>query len=491
MRFQHFALLLATVSAAVGCGGGETELESDLGIRDAGMDAGATPCTAGTFSVTGTAQPTCRPWTVCERGDVVTAAGTATSDRECSACPAGMSSGVPNSETCSPWAIQFGTDLNDADDYYGSMGQVDMAEGADGGLVVAGLTRGALDGASPVFGPTMYTRGLDAQGRETWTTQLREAADVFVIDVATTSDGTAFVACFVEVVLPDGSTGPAAVARFAPTGELDWIRSLDSDVIQFINGIDTTNDGHIVVSGSVPGSAAAILGAVAKYDAELVEQWSTTIGTDAHTTRAYPIAGAVDGRLVVAGRSDDDLTAGASTGANFVRMLDASGGPVWTHQFDSGGSDFIVAVTTAPDGSLYVAGRTDGDLDGSNAGADDAFVRRYTAAGVVDWTRQFGTTALELVRDIAVAPNGTTYVVGSTGGDLANPNAGVFDVFVRTLTPAGVTLDTMQFGTVERDYGVAVVTATDGNVYLLGTTMGSLDGPHQGDWDIFVRSIGP
>ena len=53
----------------------------------------------------------------------------------------------------------------------------------------------------------------------------------------------------------------------------------------------------------------------------------------------------------------------------------------WTRQFGSASEDFAWSVSVGSDGSVLVAGYTQGTLPGqSSAGFQDAFVRKYDAA---------------------------------------------------------------------------------------------------------------
>ena len=79
-------------------------------------------------------------------------------------------------------------------------------------------------------------------------------------------------------------------------------------------------------------------------------------------------------------------------------------------------------------GSVYVAGFTGtpperGDLQ-------DALVVRYAADGTLLWTLPFGSSVNDLAHGIALDANGNVYVAGYTEGALDGPNAGVLDVFV-------------------------------------------------------------
>ena len=60
-----------------------------------------TPCAAGTWSAAGA--NACVAWTVCDPGERVASAGTATSDQTCAACAAGTYSTTNNAASCTAW----------------------------------------------------------------------------------------------------------------------------------------------------------------------------------------------------------------------------------------------------------------------------------------------------------------------------------------------------------------------------------------------------
>ena len=62
----------------------------------------------------------------------------------------------------------------------------------------------------------------------------------------------------------------------------------------------------------------------------------------------------------------------------------------WAKQFGTSYPDDANGLTIDPAGNLFVVGQTSGALSGqTNAGMIDAFLRRYTPAGDLVWTRQF------------------------------------------------------------------------------------------------------
>jgi hypothetical protein len=144
----------------------------------------------------------------------------------------------------------------------------------------------------------------------------------------------------------------------------------------------------------------------------------------------------------------------------------------------------IYGIAAAGAGAT-VAGATDGNVGGPGAGGVDAFLRRYTAAGAVEWSRQFGTSGHDSADAIASGSD-AILVTGTTRGTLDGPNVGDLDAFVRRYDLDGNVLWARQFGTSASDSGKAI--AGDGTgIFVGGSTYGSLDDSNSGDRDAFVR----
>ena len=105
----------------------------------------------------------------------------------------------------------------------------------------------------------------------------------------------------------------------------------------------------------------------------------------------------------------------------------------WTDQLGSANADYANSVRVGGDGSVVVAGDSYGALPGQTAvGEADGFLRKYGADHVAVWTRQFGSTAAELVTSVAIDGVGNIVIAGQTSGTLpGQTSAGGVDAFVR------------------------------------------------------------
>ena len=113
----------------------------------------------------------------------------------------------------------------------------------------------------------------------------------------------------------------------------------------------------------------------------------------------------------------------------------------------------------------------------------DVFVSKYDSLGNPLWTRQMGTSSNDHSSSVVVDADGDIFISGSTRGSLGGPNAGsndpffsTYDAFVSKYDTSGGLLWTLQLGTSRHDYSTGVAVDAAGNVFISGDTEGSLGG---------------
>ncbi len=104
------------------------------------------------------------------------------------------------------------------------------------------------------------------------------------------------------------------------------------------------------------------------------------------------------------------------------------------------------------------------------------------------WTQLVGTAEYDIGAGIASDSEGNLYVTGSTGGSIEeNSHLGIRDLILIKFNQLGVQEWTRQIGTIHDDSGYDVSADTFGNVYVIGQTYGDLDGNiNVGDADLFI-----
>jgi hypothetical protein len=141
--------------------------------------------------------------------------------------------------------------------------------------------------------------------------------------------------------------------------------------------------------------------------------------------------------------------------------------------------DYLFASSVDAEDNLYVGGGTDGSLAGTNLGNRDAWLTKYDSDGNQLWSRQFGTTGTESVRDMA-SDGSNIYAVGNTSGELDNNTSqGGNDPYLAKYDSDGNQVWIKQFGTSTYEQAASVSTDTSGNIYVGGHTIGGLAGSNQ------------
>ena len=337
------------------------------------------------------------------------------------------------------WARQLGTPQRDT----GSA----VAFGPDGAVAIGGTVGGPLYAGAHQGDGDAFVRVYEADGSVRWTRQFGSIG----------LDGTSAVAF---------TSGGDVVAAGFVAGPLD--------------------------GGAHQGGFDAFVRRLASVDGDVV--WGTTFGTDGDDIVNDLAIDPLDGRVWVVGGTEGDLVSpGSHLGDRdaFVRAFTDAGVavPGSATQFGSDAFDTAAGVALAPDGSLAVVGYTRGALPGmSNAGGFDTFVRVYEDTLMERWTRQAGSLADDFARNVAVGSDGTIALAGQSQGNFGGSTSGASDAFVRTYAPNGDTRWSRLFGTAGDDVGYGVAFLGGDVIVTSGHTNGSLEGDGSGDADVFVRA---
>jgi uncharacterized delta-60 repeat protein len=317
--------------------------------------------------------------------------------------------------------------------------------------------------------------------------------------VATDSSGNVYVAGQTEGGL-DGNTSAGSsdlfVVKYNSSGTKQWTKQLGTSSNDNAYGVATDSSGNVYLAGQTGGGLDGNTSAgssdlfVVKYNSSGTKQWTKQLGTSSHDN-ATGVATDSSGNVYVAGQTGGGLDGNTSAGNSdlFVVKYNSSGTKQWTKQLGTSSNDNATGVATDSSGNVYVAGQTEGGLDGNtSAGNYDLFVVKYNSSGTKQWTKQLGTSSNDHAYGVATDSSGNVYVAGQTEGGLdGNTSAGNSDLFVVKYNSSGTKQWTKQLGTSSYDHAYGVATDSSGNVYVAGQTEGGLDGnTSAGNSDLFV-----
>jgi len=321
-----------------------------------------------------------------------------------------------------------------------------VAVGSDGRTAVVATTYTSLDGQPHAGGRDAFVQVLDGHGAPLWSRQFGTAANDTVAAVAIGADGRVIVAGSTDGALdgqPHSGGTDGYLRSFDQDGVHLWTRQFGTAATDWVAELAVGGNGHAAVVGRTAGgldgepNAGGDDAFVRVVDAAGVHLWTHLVGT---AERDHALGVAIDphGHVLVVGLTRGVLPGQAALGSDdaFVRKLAPDGTVVWTRQFGSDAEDSAWGVAVDHEGYVLVAGYTLGALpDSVSAGGTDGFVRKLDPDGQGVWTQQFGTPEDDFAWGIAVDASGFVAVSGFTEGGLAAPHAGAGDAFVRRLRP--------------------------------------------------------
>jgi hypothetical protein len=291
------------------------------------------------------------------------------------------------------------------------------------------------------------------------------------------------------------------VTKYNTAGVKQYTRQLGVAGAQTLGWSVTTDaSGNVYVAGSTWGGldGNTLTGAldffVTKFNSTGVKQYTKQLGVAAHGAYGNSVITDASGNVYVAGFTDGGLDGNTLTGTIdfFLTKYNSSGVKQYTKQLGVAGVNTVgLSVATDASSNVYVAGSTSGGLDGNTlTGTQDFFVTKYDSTGVKQFTRQLGVSGVNTAGySVATDSSGNFYVAGYTNGGLdGNTLTGTMDFFVTKFNSTGVKQYTRQLGAIgAQTQGSSVATDASGNDFVAGSTRGGLDGNTlTGTVDFFV-----
>lgn len=212
------------------------------------------------------------------------------------------------------------------------------------------------------------------------------------------------------------------------------------------------------------------------------------LGTSSEDSAGYLFIEEESDILVIAGETSGNMRLNGLVGGKdiFFRTYDFEGRRLITRQFGSSSDDELAGAELV-ESNLIVAGTTSGDLWGQSRGGLDFFIRSYDLNGDTLFIRQFGTELDDRLSAIAVSPNGTIFVAGQTNGSYVGSSSGGLDIFVHAFDREGSTVFRRQFGSSSDDSVLSLIPSSDGGIQVIGSTSGDIVGENLGEDDLVIR----
>ncbi len=245
---------------------------------------------------------------------------------------------------------------------------------------------------------------------------------------------------------------------FAQTPDTTWTRIFGSSNNKYGYYAEQTNDGGFILVGYVDISGDDEIWLI-KTDANGDTLWTKTYGT-----YRYDYASCVhqtsDGGYLIFGDTDSFYP---TRWNGWLIKTDSYGDTLWTKVFTGPKFYFIRSGVELPSGNGYVFV---GYTKTSAAGPEDIWLVRTDMDGDTVWTRTFGGSEREIGLTVLRATDGDLVI----GGDTESFSEGDFDAWVIRVNTSGNLVWSKSYGSTERDILYDMKQTDDGGFIIAGHT---------------------
>jgi hypothetical protein len=230
-------------------------------------------------------------------------------------------------------------------------------------------------------------------------------------------------------------------------------------------------------------------------------EWGTYFGGD-HVDQAWAVTKDHAGNIYMAGKTASTThiaTAGAHQtvyagapgggGDAFLAKFTPAGGLLWATYYGGNDIDEIRAVVCDDSGNVYATGFTSsasgiataGSYQSTYGGSEDAFLAKFSSAGVLIWSTYYGAGQFDAASAIVFDSTGFVYISGNTysADSIATPGSyqstytGLGDAFLAKFTRNGLLQWATYYGGSGSDWVNGMVIDNSRNICIAGNTTSS------------------
>jgi len=297
-----------------------------------------------------------------------------------------------------------------------------------------------------------------------------------------------------------------------------WSQRFGGEQMDMLRDLCIDGAGHVIACGHFEGDidfGGGVLSSagnedvfLAEFDADGQHLWSRRFG-DADSQQGVAVGVDDAGDIYLLGWMRGTVNFGGLdlTGPGnedvFLAKFDTDGGHLWSQVYGGTDNDRPEGLAVTSYGDVAITGFIHSGttnicgVSGTTLGRD-AFVAVFDTDGPCQWGQAYGTTGDQQGRSVAWDPVGFVLLAGEFRDTIdlgwgPMTSAGQTDVFLAKFTSAGQLYFTSAYGDADHD-AVASVDVVDGDIYLGGSTIESIDfggGALDGGsgWDIYVACL--
>lgn len=318
-----------------------------------------------------------------------------------------------------------------------------VATDLEGNVYVAGNFQETANFDGQVLTATnendLFLSKYNGQGKLIWVQAINGEKSESVCDIVMDSDGKLLLFGSYDGNINFGhqSSQPVEqpnlfITRFAPSGEIEWVKILGDSTKEEAGGIAASDSGSFTILGSfidttkigsykLTGNGSSDI-FLAKFNQNGNVTWVKTFG-GSQNDLGLKIAIDNDGNHFIAGLYEDTinfdtirLTSSGGTDI-FLAKLSPQGDVVWAKSIGSVDDDDVTALTPDDNGDIFISGNFTNRISIStkrlsSSGKHDVFLAKFRNNGVVDWASQGKSINDIYSTDMALAPNNSITLIG-------------------------------------------------------------------------------
>jgi len=306
-----------------------------------------------------------------------------------------------------------------------------ITTGLDGSIYVSGTVGANIDGQINSGLEDVCVTKFNSDGTKEWTRLLGTSSTDYAWGLTTGADGSILLSGLTSGPL-DGQTNDGEdffIAKFNPDGTKEWTQLIGSDGME--NGFTFGPDGSIYISGTTGVSMDGQTNSgerdafITKFKPDGEKEWTRLLGSTSRED-GYGITTGADGALYVCGYTVSSSLDGQTVlgrGDAFIAKFSPEGNKEWTrllHEATTGSeSAGAYGIITGADGSIYISGFITRPLDGEiNIPNQDGFIAKFNPDGTKEWTQVIGTRQDDVAGGMMMGADGSLYLSGYTKGNL-------------------------------------------------------------------------
>ncbi|HYV93274.1 MAG TPA: T9SS type A sorting domain-containing protein [Chitinophagales bacterium] len=227
---------------------------------------------------------------------------------------------------------------------------------------------------------------------------------------------------------------------------------------------------------------------VVKLDSEGTMQWNKDFGGTEddvlYSLQQTKDGGYILGGTTISGISGDKIQTLVGGTDYWIIKLDSTGNEQWQKDFGGTDNDALTSIGQTKDDGYILGGYSysgiGGDKSQASWGGWDYWIIKVDSIGTIEWDKDFGGTAHDVLYSIEQAPDGG-YIVGgksasAIGGDKTQNAWGYDDYWIVKLDSTGAKQWDRDYGGTDNDFLTSLQQTTDGGYILGGLSASGMNG---------------